>query len=63
LDIVSDRGVDIDPGFLTTDALEIINDPEIDVIVELIGGYDQAMEYILMAMERRKTCRLQPIRP
>jgi homoserine dehydrogenase len=54
LDIVSDRGVDIDPGFLTTDALEIINDPEIDVIVELIGGYDQAMKYILMAMERGK---------
>jgi len=46
LDIVSDRGVDIAPELLTTNALEIINDPEIDVIVELIGGYDQAMKYI-----------------
>ena len=54
LDIVSDRGVDIAPALLTTDALEIINDPEIDVVVELIGGYDQAMKYILMAMERGK---------
>jgi len=54
LDIDSDRGVEIDPASLTTDAMEIINDPEIDIIVELIGGYDQAMEYILMAMERGK---------
>ena len=54
LDIDSDRGVRIDPIVLTTDAMEIINDPEIDVVVELMGGCDQAMEYILMAMERGK---------
>ena len=54
LDIASDRGVRIDPMVLTTDAMEIINDPEIDVVVELMGGCDQAMEYILAAMERGK---------
>jgi len=54
LDIDSDRGVEIDPTFLTTDAMEIVNDPEIDVVVELMGGCDQAMEYILAAMERGK---------
>jgi len=54
LDIDSDRGVKIDPTVLTTDAMEIVNDPEIDVVVELIGGCDQAMEYVLMAMERGK---------
>ncbi len=54
LDIQSDRGVKVDHGLLTTDAMEIINDPEIDVVVELIGGCDEAMEYILMAMERGK---------
>ncbi|NVM26511.1 MAG: homoserine dehydrogenase [Desulfobacterales bacterium] len=54
LDIVSDRGVKIDPTVLTTDAMEIVNDPEIDVVVELIGGCDQAMEYVVMAMERGK---------
>jgi homoserine dehydrogenase len=54
LDIASDRGVKIDPMVLTTDAMEIINDPEIDVVVELIGGCDQAMEYILAALERGK---------
>ena len=54
LDINSDRGVKIDPAVLTTDAMEIVNDPEIDVVVELIGGCGQAMEYVLMAMERGK---------
>ena len=54
LDIASDRGVKIEPMVLTTDAMEIVNDPEIDVVVELMGGCDQAMEYILAAMERGK---------
>ncbi len=54
LDIASDRGVRIDPMVLTTDATEIVNDPEIDVVVELMGGCDQAMEYILAAMEKGK---------
>jgi len=54
LDIVSDRGLKIDPTVLTTDAMEIVNDPEIDVVVELIGGCDQAREYVVTAMERGK---------
>jgi len=54
LDLDSDRGVKIDPTILTTDAMEVINDPDTDIIVELIGGCDQAMEYILMAMEKGK---------
>ncbi len=54
LDIKTDRGVDIDPSILTTDASRIIQDPEIDIVVELIGGYDQSMQYILQAMEKGK---------
>ncbi len=54
LDIVSDRGVPVDPELLTVDAEEIINDPEIDVVVELIGGLDKAKEYMLKAMEKGK---------
>ncbi|MBW2311313.1 MAG: homoserine dehydrogenase [Deltaproteobacteria bacterium] len=54
LDIRSDRGVQIDPAILTTDAMEVIDDPEIDVVVELIGGCDQALDYIGRAMERGK---------
>lgn len=54
LDIVSDRGISMAPGLLTVDAREIIDDPDIDVIVELIGGLEKAKEYILAAMDRGK---------
>ena len=55
LDIDSDRGgVPVDSALLATDAMEIINDPEIDVVVELIGGLKKAREYILKAMEMGK---------
>jgi homoserine dehydrogenase len=54
LDIKSDRGISIDPSILTTDALDIINDSEIDIVVELIGGVDKAKEYILAAIDKEK---------
>jgi homoserine dehydrogenase len=54
IDLDSDRGVPVDPGVLTKDAVEVINDPEIDIVVELIGGLEKAKEYILMAMEKGK---------
>jgi homoserine dehydrogenase len=33
---------------------DIVNDPEIDIVVELIGGYDQARELVLKAIENGK---------
>lgn len=54
LDIDSDRGVSADRELLTTEAMEVIDDPEIQVVVELIGGLEQAKEYILSAMEKGK---------
>lgn len=54
LDLQTDRGLSIDPGLLTTEAMEVIDDPEIRVVVELIGGLEKAKEYILKAMERGK---------
>ncbi|RLB43078.1 MAG: homoserine dehydrogenase [Deltaproteobacteria bacterium] len=54
LDINSDRGVPISRDLLTKDAEQVINDPEIDVVVELIGGLTHAKEYILQAMEKGK---------
>lgn len=54
LDIQTDRGVDVDPGILTTDAMEVINDPDIHIIVELIGGLDKAKDFILEAMKKGK---------
>jgi homoserine dehydrogenase len=54
LDIKSDRGVNVDPSLLTTDALLVIDDPEIDVIVELIGGLKIAKEFVLRALKNGK---------
>ena len=54
LDIHTDRGVSVEQGMLTTEAMEVINDPEIDIVVELMGGIEKAKEYILKAMEKGK---------
>ncbi len=55
LDIETDRGVKVDPSILTTNAEEILNDPEIDVIIELMGGYHPAREFILKGIENGKS--------
>jgi homoserine dehydrogenase len=39
---------------LTTDAFEVVNDPDIDIVVELIGGYTPAKELVLQAIENGK---------
>ncbi len=54
LDTQTDRGVPVDPDLLTTRASEIIQDPEIDIVVELIGGTGTAGELILEAMSTGK---------
>ncbi len=54
LDIESDRGVTIDQSLLTTDAQSVINDPEIDVVVELIGGTTIAKDLVLSSLKNRK---------
>jgi homoserine dehydrogenase len=54
VDVDSDRGVSVDRGVLTPDAMDVIEDPEIQVVVELMGGLETAKTYILKAMERGK---------
>ncbi|MCQ8103676.1 homoserine dehydrogenase [Methylomonas sp. SURF-2] len=39
---------------LTADPFEIVNDPEIDVVVELIGGYDLAKQLVMTAIANGK---------
>ncbi|HTH93753.1 MAG TPA: homoserine dehydrogenase [Rhodocyclaceae bacterium] len=39
---------------VTDDAFAVVNDPEVDVIVELIGGYGVAKELVLKAIENGK---------
>ncbi|MBN2126345.1 MAG: homoserine dehydrogenase [Deltaproteobacteria bacterium] len=54
LDIETDRGLGLESGVLTTEALEVINDPDIHIVVELMGGIEKAKEFILLAMEKGK---------
>lgn len=54
LDIETDRGVYISPELLSTDVDDILEDPEIDIVIELIGGYQPALKFILRAMENGK---------
>src|SRR5512133_2173727 len=39
---------------LTDDAFAVIADPEIDIVIELIGGYGIAKELVLKAIENGK---------
>lgn len=39
---------------LTKDPFEIVNDPEIDIVVELIGGYEPARELVMRAINNGK---------
>ena len=54
LDIKRDRGINLGGVKLTTDAKDILADPEIDIVVELIGGYKPAKDFILEAVRNRK---------
>ncbi len=54
LDITRDRGIAVDRKILTTNAEAVINDPEVDVVVELIGGYVPAKQFILKALKNGK---------
>jgi homoserine dehydrogenase len=54
LDITTDRGINIPEGVLTTDVNRLFNDPEIDIVVELIGGIKPAKDFILKAIQNGK---------
>lgn len=54
LDITRDRGIALPPGLLTTEAKQVLTDPAVDVVVELIGGYDAAKRVILEAIAAGK---------
>jgi homoserine dehydrogenase len=54
IDIETDRGIQFDEGVLTTDANALVNDPDIDIIIEMIGGEAIAKELILKAIANGK---------
>jgi len=54
LDLLTPRVVAVDPHILTTDAKSILNDPGIDIVIELMGGYEPARSFILQALHNKK---------
>ncbi len=53
-DIDKERAVQLPSSLLTTHAEDIISNPEIDVVIEVMGGLNEAREYILTALQNRK---------
>ena len=53
-DITRKRNCPTEGMRLTTDPYEVVNDPEVAVVVELIGGYEPARSLVLKAIENGK---------
>jgi homoserine dehydrogenase len=54
INITSTRGVKINNSILTTDAREIINDKDISIVIELMGGYEPARTFVLESIAKGK---------
>ena len=54
LDVDTDRGVKFDSGVFIQDARQIINDPQIDIVIEMIGGDNLAKDLMIEAIDNGK---------
>jgi homoserine dehydrogenase len=54
LDLERDRGVVVDKAILTRDARAVVEDPQVNVIIELVGGTGIARELVTRALELGK---------
>lgn len=50
IDVMRDRGIALPVGLLTSETKQVLEDPAVDIVVELIGGYDTAKRVILDAI-------------
>lgn len=53
-DLKKPRKVEVDPRLLTTNPEEVLADPEISTVVELIGGIEPARSYLIQAIQSGK---------
>ncbi|MFN0028472.1 MAG: homoserine dehydrogenase [Acidimicrobiales bacterium] len=49
-----DRGLTFAPGVLTHDATAVVNDPDVDLVVEVMGGIEPARSLITDALKAHK---------
>jgi homoserine dehydrogenase len=54
-DVTKNRGPHVARGLVSTDAEALLRDPEIDVVVEVAGGVEQAGAYVQRALEAKKS--------
>ncbi len=54
-DLAKERGFDVPAELLTSDWRDLVNDPAIPIIVELIGGTGEAYELVAAALRAKKT--------
>jgi homoserine dehydrogenase len=52
--LAKERNVELAPGILTNDAEAVVTDPNVDVVVEVIGGVEPARSLILAALKSAK---------
>jgi homoserine dehydrogenase len=55
IDLKRKREVKVSPKILTTRVEDILADPEIDIVVELMGGVEPARRFVLEAIRRGKS--------
>ena len=48
------RAIELDPALVTDDALSLVNDPDIDIVVESIGGMEPAQSLIAAGLASGK---------
>ena len=48
------RGFEVTDGMLTTEPMEVVEDPTVDIVVEVMGGLDPAGDLILAALQAGK---------
>ncbi len=53
-EVEKERNVEVEKELLTTDSQDILNDSEIKIVIELIGGTNEAKEIIMEALRREK---------
>lgn len=53
-DVQKPREVAVDSALLTTSAADVIDDPDIDVIIEVMGGIEETKELLLRALRQGK---------
>jgi len=51
----ADRPRPVPAHLLTTDRWQVVNDPEVDIVVEVMGGLEPARGYMLRALEAGKS--------